>query len=164
MATKAPNLWRGVTKRPSLTLFDEPAPQAHGTTTFIVPGKPSAWQRAAKFGKRHFTLPAMAAAQAAIARAADGNVLYPFGPDFAGPVSLDVLAVFEIPKTRAKGKHRLAPGAPHTQKPDSSNISKQVEDALNGIAYHDDAQVCDTRCRKAWGERNETVITLRAAV
>lgn len=135
---------------------------ATATVTFTVPGKPSAWQRARKFGKHHFTLPAMAAAQAAIAAAADGAIREPFGPDYAGAVEIEIVAVFEIPKSRRRGKHALAPGDAHLQKPDASNISKQVEDALNGVAYHDDAQVCGGSYRKVWGERNETRVTISA--
>jgi Holliday junction resolvase RusA-like endonuclease len=102
----------------------------------------------------------MVAAQAAIAGAAAPVIRPPFGPDYTGPVALDVVAVFEIPKTRRKGRHTLRAGDVHLQKPDASNLAKQAEDALNGVAYHDDAQVWSTACRKIWGDRNETVVTL----
>ena len=131
--------------------------------TFVVPGKPSAWQRAQKFGKRHFTLPAMAAAQAAIAAAASRRIRAPFGPDYTGPVEIEVTAIFEIPKTRRKGKNALYVGDRHLQKPDASNVEKQVEDSLNGIAYHDDAQVWRTSTTKIWGDENRTIVFLKAS-
>lgn len=37
-----------------------------------------------------------------------------------------------------------------TKKPDADNIGKIVCDALNGLAYHDDAQVVDLHVRKFW--------------
>ncbi|TPE53060.1 RusA family crossover junction endodeoxyribonuclease [Amaricoccus solimangrovi] len=132
-------------------------------SVFMIPGKPTAWQRARKVGNRHFTLPAMVAAQHAIAAASVGNLEAPLGPHHDGPVMLDVVAYFEIPKSWSKKKRAALLGAPHAQKPDASNIAKQVEDALNGIAYHDDAQVVDTRCRKFWGEYAQTVVSIEPA-
>lgn len=130
--------------------------------TFTVPGKPSAWQRAQRVGKRTFNLASMVAAQHAIASAAAPSLCAPFGPDFDGPVTLDVVATFELPKSWSKKKRAALLGQPHTQKPDASNLAKNCEDALNEVAYRDDAQVCETRCRKVWGERSGTVVTLRA--
>lgn len=151
----------------SMPLRDEPAfpprpVEAAAEVTFTVPGKPSAWQRAQRVGKRTFNLASMVAAQHAIASAAAPNLRAPFGPDFDGAVALDVVATFELPKSWPKKKRAALLGQPHTQKPDASNLAKNCEDALNEVAYRDDAQVCETRCRKVWGERSGTVVTLRA--
>lgn len=64
-------------------------------------------------------------------------------------------AYFEIPKSYVKGK-RLA--CEHNinrpdKKPDIDNILKVVLDALNKVAYEDDKQVVEVRCRK-WYSRS----------
>ena len=42
-----------------------------------------------------------------------------------------------------------------TKKPDADNIIKVILDALNGLAYRDDSQICmvyfDSQCRAAGG-------------
>lgn len=53
-------------------------------------------------------------------------------------------AYFPIPKSVSK-KNREAMELGyiyHTKKPDCDNIAKACLDALNGIAYYDDSQVC----------------------
>ena len=47
------------------------------------------------------------------------------------------------------------------RKPDVDNIEKAVLDALNGIAYKDDARVCLTGCGKYYGREPGLVITIR---
>lgn len=67
-------------------------------------------------------------------------------------VTVAVDAYFKIPKSYAKGK-RLACkyniNRPD-KKPDIDNILKVVLDALNGLAYEDDKQVVEVRCRKLY--------------
>lgn len=53
-----------------------------------------------------------------------------------GPVHLDL--EFVMPRTKAMRKD---PPPPHTQRPDSSKLQRAIEDALTGIAYHDDSQI-----------------------
>ena len=61
----------------------------------------------------------------------------------AGPVRLNILAFFPIPKSLTK-KQRTAilegKNKP-TKKPDADNIAKAILDALSGLAYKDDAQI-----------------------
>ena len=60
------------------------------------------------------------------------------------PVRVMIFASFGIPKstTKAKRARMLIGELLPTKKPDLDNIAKAVCDALNGIAYKDDAQVC----------------------
>ena len=65
-------------------------------------------------------------------------------------VGITVDAYFQIPKSYTKGK-RLA--CQHNinrpaKKPDIDNVLKVVLDALNKVAYEDDKQVIEVRCRK----------------
>lgn len=56
---------------------------------------------------------------------------------YSGPVILSVISHRQAPQSWTK--RRI--GEQDTMKPDASNIIKLVEDALNGIAYHDDSQI-----------------------
>lgn len=71
-------------------------------------------------------------------------------PPLTGPVSLSVTAAFSIPVSWPKWKRDLACWGRlrHTIKPDSDNLAKIVQDALNGIVWADDAQVVDLVIRK----------------
>lgn len=68
---------------------------------------------------------------------------FPGHSPHTGPVMLRFTAVFPIPKSftgkrlQAAKEGRLL----HTARPDKDNIEKLVCDALNGIAWMDDAQV-----------------------
>lgn len=82
-------------------------------------------------------------------RAAEKAILQAFRqahPDhrpFTGPVLLKFTAVFETPTSFSKAlKEAAARGTLlATRKPDKDNIEKLIVDALNGVAFMDDAQV-----------------------
>ena len=48
-----------------------------------------------------------------------------------------------------------------TKKPDSDNIIKIILDALNGVAYWDDSQVCRVYFDKMYAENPETKIIIK---
>ena len=69
------------------------------------------------------------------------------------PVKLTILAQFEIPKSwTQKKKHQALLGEITPGRPDIDNIAKAVLDALNGIAYQDDAQVMQLNVKKVYGQ------------
>lgn len=84
-----------------------------------------------------------------------------FRPAWTGPVELEVECIFATPKSWSKAKTAEKMGRAHCQKPDASNILKSVEDALNGIIYHDDAQVFRATLKKTWGEKAGFRVTVR---
>ena len=47
-----------------------------------------------------------------------------------------------------------------TKKPDADNIGKIVADALNGVAYQDDAQIILLQIRKTYSEEPRVVVTV----
>lgn len=59
------------------------------------------------------------------------------------PLCVQIIAHYPVPKSTTKkdrqliAEHKLLP----TKKPDTDNIAKIVCDALNGVAYGDDAQI-----------------------
>jgi Holliday junction resolvase RusA-like endonuclease len=60
------------------------------------------------------------------------------------PVSVAVVTARRLPKSFPKRVMREH----DTHKPDASNVLKLVEDALNGVAYADDAQITETHTVK----------------
>lgn len=84
-------------------------------------------------------------------------------PDIApieGPISVYMVANFSVPKSWSKKKQALAIAGVlrPTKKPDTDNIAK-IKDALNGIAWVDDAQVVEESISKNYTEvPNLTII------
>lgn len=66
------------------------------------------------------------------------------------PIAMHLIFLFDIPKSWNKAKKDRAIW--HTSRPDSDNLVKGVKDALNGIAYSDDAQVCYVSAKKQYAE------------
>jgi len=64
-----------------------------------------------------------------------------------GPVTL--MLTFVLPRPgNMMWKTRPMPRVPHTKKPDADNLAKSVKDALSGLAWRDDSQVCELTVRK----------------
>jgi Holliday junction resolvase RusA-like endonuclease len=84
------------------------------------------------------------------------------GGSMDGPVSVSARFIFPVPKSKGKrDKARMLSGElPHTKKPDVDNCLKFVLDCLNGIAWGDDASVCEVRAVKEFGERARTEIEI----
>lgn len=62
-----------------------------------------------------------------------------------GPVLVVINAYFSVPKSKSK-KYKAAcyKGTElPCKKPDADNIAKIICDAMNGIVYKDDAQICE---------------------
>lgn len=71
-----------------------------------------------------------------------------------GDITVDVEGIFSIPKSVSKKKANdiLINKLPHTKKPDCDNMAKVCLDALNGLAYPDDAQINRLNISKEYGE------------
>ncbi len=82
------------------------------------------------------------------------------GKDFGNaPLFVHIKAYYPIPASASKrnaAKMALGYTVP-TKKPDADNIAKAVCDALNGIAYHDDAQIVDLFVRKRYTDTEPRV-------
>ena len=70
------------------------------------------------------------------------------------PLEMNILALFSLPKTASKKfiNAALNNEVYPIKKPDSDNIIKVICDALNGLAYHDDAQVCRVYFEKTYAQ------------
>ncbi len=85
-------------------------------------------------------------------------------PLLDGPVRLDVTFVMPRPKyhfhTSRKLAGQLRQDAPrlHDRMPDRTKLPRGTEDALKGILWHDDGQVCSGFIRKVYGDRPGALI------
>lgn len=68
---------------------------------------------------------------------AAGRYKYPQGT----PLSVAIIAYFQIPKNTPKKRIAETLAQPYTSRPDLDNVAKAILDALNGVAYDDDAQI-----------------------
>ncbi len=123
--------------------------------SFTIPGKPVAWQRAGMNGAGKgpavlYTKSPSRAYQSLIREAA--QKVWLTGPSDAGFL-LGVYLYVKRPKSHFN-KKGLKADAPVKcmRRPDLDNLSKQVGDALNGVVWHDDAQVVDLNARRIWGD------------
>lgn len=80
--------------------------------------------------------------------------------NYTGTVKVLMLFVFPIRKSWTKEKQEAMLNRFHTIKPDLDNLEKTVLDALNGLAFKDDSQVCEVTKVKAWSDIPYTDITL----
>lgn len=130
------------------------------SVTFTVPGRPYAKKRP-RFSRRIGR--AFDPKENATAEDSIGVIALPHFPQpITGPVRLEIIATFAIPKSWSKAKAAAALLQPHTQKPDGDNLLKTVKDALNRIAWADDGQVFDARVVKVWGGADATAVTVAA--
>ena len=79
-----------------------------------------------------------------------------------GPCVLRIDAYFEVPKSKSKKFREAAlSGLEYpTKKPDIDNIIKAIQDALNGLAYKDDALIVKLGVVKLYSEIPRVEVTL----
>ena len=79
------------------------------------------------------------------------------------PIDSRIYVYFQIPKsTSKKNRAKMLSGEIRpTKRPDYDNLGKTISDALNGVAYKDDAQIVDAQVRKFYGDRWKIVVVLQ---
>ena len=84
------------------------------------------------------------------------------GAKLTGSIRANIVAVYPVPRSWSKTKREEAINdwVLPMVKPDLDNVAKAVLDALNGIAYIDDAAVTDLTISKRYGERPCVVVRL----
>lgn len=86
------------------------------------------------------------------------------GAPLTGPLRVD--CVFVFPRTKGQvWRKRPMPRLPHVKKPDRDNIDKAVLDALTGILWADDCQVCAGSLEKwiaAGDEQPHVLVSVQA--
>lgn len=119
--------------------------------TFTIPGKPVGKGRP-RFCRNGTYTPEKTANYETLVKWAYAAV-YPDKHLFEGPVELVITAYYAIPQSWPKKKQMLAElgDIRPVIKPDADNVVKAISDALNGLAYKDDAQVATVRFDKWYG-------------
>lgn len=76
------------------------------------------------------------------------------GVKFESPIEIEMTFEFCVPKSTTKTvKTKMLSGEVlHIKRPDVDNLIKSVADALNGIAYNDDAQIVSIIARKRYAQ------------
>lgn len=90
------------------------------------------------------------------------------GDPLDGPLAIHVIAYHPRPKSRPKAVPadvwRRGGIVARPSKPDASNILKIVEDSLNGICWHDDAQIVDARMVTCYSNDGEGAVSVSVAM
>lgn len=126
-----------------------------------LPGEPQGKGRP-RFGNGRAYTPAKTAAYESRLREAWTKQAKGFMfPDNAA-LSLEVKAFLQPPKSDSKARRaaKLQNMIRPTKKPDWDNIAKIVCDALNGTAYHDDAQIVFGAVGKFYSELPRIEVTI----
>lgn len=78
-------------------------------------------------------------------------------------LDVEIKAFFSIPKSASRDRQEaMARGELlPSRKPDVDNIAKAVLDALNGVAYKDDARVVCCTCSKRYGDPARVEVSIR---
>lgn len=86
---------------------------------------------------------------------------FPLWKPTTEPIEMTMTAFLGIPKSWSKKKHQQALEGllRPTKKPDTDNIAK-IKDALNGIAFVDDAQVIKETVSKEYSDQPRLEITI----
>jgi len=72
----------------------------------------------------------------------------------SGPIRADIAIYFPRPEYMMKKKFADGP-IPHTKKPDRDNVEKGILDALKGVVFIDDGQICAGEVRKFYAEKDK---------
>lgn len=83
---------------------------------------------------------------------------------FHGSLRADILIVRKIPESWSKKKRRAALDGTllPIQKPDRDNLDKNILDALEGVVFKNDAQICEGETKKRFGEEPYVLLEISA--
>lgn len=123
----------------------------------IIKGEPVAKARP-RFSRGHTYTPAKTRAQEELIRTAykqKGNGF------IEGAIEAEFVFIYEPPKSLSKRKRLALMGAPKLTRPDTDNLVKLCQDALNQAAYTDDSRIYKAASEKIYGPEAMTIIRLR---
>lgn len=77
------------------------------------------------------------------------------GDPLTGAIKVDFIFTMKRPKNHYRANGQLKDWAPlfHTSAPDRTKLMRSTEDALTGIIWKDDSQVCSGNAQKIYGEK-----------
>ena len=128
---------------------------------FTIPGRIKGKGRP-KFARRgtfvHAYTPSETMTSEAVVRSFGQEAMYGRAP-FEGPLILDVTVTINRPDSWSKKKKAQAFYV--TGKPDVDNVCKLIGDALNGITWKDDSQICDLHFRRRYRDGCGETVEIR---
>lgn len=132
-------------------------------TCFMIPGKPTgkARPKVNTYTHRAYT-PKKTVDYEKLVRHSYENAVPPSDRLHSGPVAVEITAYYQIPKSWNKAQKRAAMARelrPEV-KPDLDNCAKAILDALNGLAYMDDASITELCVQKLYAEIGHTVVRI----
>ena len=82
---------------------------------------------------------------------------------YSKPLHCKLTFTFLRPKSHCTASGALRKAAPkqHVCKPDTDNLAKFVLDALNGVYYKDDSQICLLSVHKKYGDIDSVLVELQ---
>lgn len=130
------------------------------TITMVIPGPPQGKGRARSFVRNgrvgHYT-PEKTRTYEGMIRT---QAIEAMGAElpYEGPMSLTLCALYPIPKSWPRWKQEMALAGQilPTVKPDLDNVEKAIKDALNGVAWKDDCQVCVVIKQKSYTRADQS--------
>lgn len=130
--------------------------------SLIIPGPPCAKGRPrfTRFG--HAYTPKKTESAESTIRAVYA-MTYPDAEPLAGPLAMQVKAYFPVPKSANKALREFAEREclPYCKKPDADNVGKLCADALNGVAYRDDATIYQFEVWKYYSTKPRLEVHIR---
>ena len=131
--------------------------------SFFVPGKPIGKGRPRFTRAGHTYTPAITAlAEKRVAAIASNAMIDAQRKPCIGRCSVHIIATWPIPKSWPKTRQAAAlSNAEIPGKPDLDNIAKLILDALNGVVYEDDVQVCMLTVTKLYGDTPGCAVIVR---
>ena len=137
------------------------------TITFTIPGEPQGKQRprsAFRGGRVHTYDPEENAVNEQVVVVMFRQAVRDAGLDWAPCkyAKVQITACYGLPKgkSRAWRADALAGRLYPSRKPDLDNVAKLVLDALNGIAWQDDAGVVSLQMWKCYEETSRVIVTV----
>jgi len=122
-----------------------------------IPGKPVSWKRPGRRGSRYYDsqLNEKNLIRWHYKMAAEGIL------SLSEPLSVDIQYHISPPISLSLIKRLKLIGSFHSKKPDVDNLTKIIFDALNGLAWKDDAQIAFLSASKIYAEEEKTVLTIK---
>lgn len=130
---------------------------------FTVPGKPVGKQRP-RFSRRGTAVRTYTPRQTTeYERLVKESYIAAGGEKLEGTIGATICGYFEPPKATSKKQRQkmLSGEVGYTKKIDADNLAKSILDALNSVAYDDDAQVCLLLVYKAYAETARVEVQLK---
>lgn len=124
---------------------------------YLIPGKPTAWQRVNPYGGRPYDTQKSLKFDWGI----DLHDQHGDDPLFKGPLHLEAYFYFPIAKTIKPAERFKRKGSYHSFRPDLSNLVKLIEDVATGILYEDDSLIASITAYKLYDDRPRTEFSLR---